>query len=246
MRIRMAMAQQEPAADVAANLAAAGRTLEQAAALGAGLVCFNQFFLGLVDRFDPAVLASLQEAARRHQLEIITGNLVVSPDGCVATSAFIDNRGELIGFQPEASARCSRLPSLETYTTALGPTAVLSEVEAYDSRADATLNRESAQAVIMQANAISLLELEAIKALALNRSLGPASLIACVSLVGKFEDQRYLGSSLVAQNGEILTEGATERPDLIVADVDPDRFVNYRELREHVTIPELLRQKYNL
>lgn len=242
--MKIALAQYQPGEEVEANLKLAIDACRAAAASGAELICFNQFFIGLVPRsYDAALIEALSTAARDNDLAIITGNLVVDEKSCEASSAFFDPENGLAAYEPERTPACGVWSSLNLFDSALGPILVLTELEAYDSDIDGVIQDLKPKVIVMQVSAISLLELEAIKQLTIDRSYNQAHLILTVSMVGDFAGQTYLGNTMAVMQGEILGEAATNTDDLLIVEVDTSHFIDYQVLREPVAIPELLRQK---
>ena len=127
----------------------------------------------------------------------------------------------------------------------LGPTMVLIERQAYDPAIDSVARELRPKVMLMQTNAISLLELEAIKELAVKRSYNQAHLIICASDVGPCADELCLGTSLAVFQGEILVEADVSAAGIVDFSVDMSKFLDYDVLRDAVEIPELLRRKYH-
>ena len=242
--MKIALAQYRPGETVDGNLKLALEAGAKAASAGAELICYNQFFLGLIPpTYDARLIETLSQASKKNQLAAVTGNLVINSDSCEASSAYFDKNGNLAAFEPEKSAVCKMEPPTELFETALGPMLVLEELEAYDGAIDASIQEVKPRIIVMQVSAISLLELEAIKELAIDRSYNQAPLVLTVSMVGEFAGQNYLGCSMAVMQGQILGEAAAAEDDLLIVNVDPTHFIDYRALKEPVTIPELLQQK---
>lgn len=242
--MKIALAQYRPSENIGANLNLALSACGAAVKAGAELLCFNQFFLGMVpNEFDADLLETLSQAAKTNNLAIVTGSLVINAQSCKASSAFFNPDGKLDAYEPEKTADCGRKSSPNLFITKLGPLLVLDELEAYDSGIDSVVQQVKPKIILMQAGAISLLELEAIKELTIDRSYNQAHLVMTVSMAGEFAGQSYLGSTMAVMQGQILGEALTDSSDLLVVEVDPDHFVDYQVLREPVTIPELLQQK---
>lgn len=232
--MRVALAQYQPAAAVSVNLDAIGRIVELAGEKNIDLAIFSADFLGELGD-ESAVVPDLQDLAKRFNVEILTGRVVMA-DGARAQAALIGRDGELTDWVPEGEIGSVR--------SCLGPTLILAEEQAYNAEADRLALQFRPKAMVMQVGANSLLELEAIKELAIDRSYNQAHLVICVSVVGKWREEDYLGAGLAVLQGEILVEAATSAGELVIFPVDPTNFIDYDELRDPVTIPELLRQKY--
>ncbi len=232
--INVSLAQYQPASSIEENLDWVGRVMEQAGHENSDIICFSHDFLGpAVD--DGRALRVLREQAARYELEVLTGRIALS-DGTPAQSTTIAPDGVLADWVPEGE--------IKTLETILGPTMVLSERQAYSAAVDVLAGELRPKAMIMQANAISLLELEAIKELAIDRSFNQAHLIICASDVGPCADEICLGTSLAVFQGEILVEADITARELVGFSVDMSKFLDYDELRDPVVIPELLRHKY--
>ena len=242
--MRIALAQYRPADNLDSALLMAVAACEAAAAGGAGLICFNQFFLGLIDqKYDARVIKSLSDTARRLQLAIVTGNIIIDENSCEASSAYFDAEGNLAAFEPEKTGACGWHKPITLFETPLGPLLVLSELEAYDSGIEPVIRELKPKVILMQVSPISLLELEAIKELTIQRSYNQAHLVLTAAIVGDFAGGRYIGGSMAVLQGRIIGEGAVDAVDLLIVDADLGQTVDYQTLRETVAIPELLRQK---
>lgn len=208
------------------------------------MICFNQFFLGLVpNRYDKEIIGELVRAASSNSIAVVTGNLVINERDNEVSCAFIDSNGKLQAYGMETTSKATEQAISRMFDTALGPMMVLSGLEAYDSAVDSLIQEIKPKVILMQTSAVSLLELEAIKELAIERSHNQAHLILVTSIVGEFADQRFLGGTMAIMQGEIVDEVPNDTEGLLAVDIDPLHFVDYRILREPVTIPELLRQK---
>lgn len=242
--MKIAIAQYRPSESIDANLRTVVSLVSKAREKDAGLICFNQFFLGFVDSvYDQKVISALRKAAIDNNIEIVTGNLVVNKSDTEASCAFFDKQGKLHAFGPEITATSMQNASSRLFDTKLGRLMVLSELEAYDSEIDSIIDDIKPEVILMQVSAISLLELQAIKELALERSLNQAHLILTASMIGEFNNRQFIGNSIAVMQGEITAEASSSDSELLVTNIDPDHFVDYNELREPVTIPELLKQK---
>ena len=234
--IRVALAQYQPAPSPGANLNLVGQIVERVGQEEIDIVCFGRDFLGFGAADFEGALGRLRELAADGNVEMVTGRVGL-PDGSLCQTVLIGRDGAIVDSVPDGEVK--------TIRTQLGPTLVLSEAQAYSNKADELAVELRPKAMIMQANAISLLELEAIKELAVARSFSQAHLVLCVSAVGRLGDENALGASLAVLQGQILAEAETGVSELLIFSVDPARFIDYDELRDHVTIPELLKQKYS-
>lgn len=232
--INVSLAQYHPVESIDDNLSWIERIMERAASEDQDIICFSHDFLGPnID--DGTALRVLRDEVRRHELEALTGRIALAADK-VAQSVLIAPDGTVIDWIPDGEVK--------TLETMLGPTMVLSEQQAYSAEADVQAGSLRPKAMIMQTNAISLLELEAIKELAVERSFNQAHLVICASDVGPCADEFCLGTSLAVFQGEILVEADITATELISFSVDMSKFLDYDELRDPVMVPELLRQKY--
>ncbi len=234
--MKVALAQYEPDNSTAANLNIIRHICERAGQEGVDLLCFNKHFLGFKKDPDPTAVGKLQELAKEFEVEMLTGLVLDTAKGQSAQSALIARDGVLVDTVPVGEIKPVR--------TCLGPTLVLSEEQSYSGGADMLAIQLQPTAIVMQVDAISLLELEAIKELAIARSFGQAHLVICVSRVGKHGKETCLGTSLAVLQGEILVEADTDVSELVIFSVDTSKFIDYDELRESVAIPALLKQKY--
>ena len=241
--MKIALAQYRPSESIDTNLETVVSLASKASKKDAHLICFNQFFLGFVDsEYNQKVIAILSKVAQENHIEIITGNLVVNELNNKTSCAFFDLNGKLHAFDPELTANSKQDAGSRLFDTGLGTIMVLSELEAYDSEIDSLAYKIKPEIILMQVSAISLLELQAIKELALERSLNQAHLILTASMIGEFNNKQFLGNSIATMQGEIIAE-ASAGSELLITDIDPNRFIDYNELKEPVTIPELLKQK---
>lgn len=231
----IALAQYQPTSSPDENLSIIERITAAAETGAFDLLCFSHDFLG-PGPDDGRALEFLSGLAARHKFEVLTGRCTLA-DGRHAQSVLIAPDGAVAGWIP--------LGVVTTLDTVLGPTMVLSEEQAYKPEIDARAAELRPRAMIMQANAISLLELEAIKELAIERSYNQAHLVICASDVGPCADEICLGVSFAVFQGEILAEADVDATELVGFSVDMAKFLDYDELRDRVVIPELLRKKYD-
>ncbi|MDP1808627.1 MAG: hypothetical protein Q8L35_03720 [Actinomycetota bacterium] len=232
--MRVALAQYQPAAAVSANLDVIGRIVELAGEKNIDLAIFSGDFLGELGDEAAHAVPDLQDLAKRFNVEMLVGRVGIA--GLPAQAALIGRDGQLVDWVPAGEIRPLR--------PCLGSTLVFSEEQAYSAESDRLALQFRPKVMVMQAGANSLLELEAIKELTIDRSYNQAHLVICVSVVGKWREEHYLGAGLAVLQGEILAEAETAAGELIIFSVDPTKFIDYDELRDPVTIPELLRQKY--
>jgi hypothetical protein len=233
--IRVALAQYQPHDAVSDNLALVSELMERAGRERIDLICFGRDFLGEEGLGDSEPLRHISRAAAGLDLEVLTGRLRIDRDRW-AQSALIGKDGALLDWAGENE--------IKTMPTCLGATLALSEIQAYDDQTDRLAKELKPRVMVMQASAISLLELEAIKELAIDRSFNQAHLVLCVSGVGLCGTEDCLGASLAVFQGEILAEADTAAGELLMFSIDPEHFVEYDELRDPVIIPPLLRDKY--
>jgi hypothetical protein len=233
--IKVALAQYQPHDLLSDNLVLASQLMERAQRDGVDLICFGRDFLG-GDEGRGEALEHLCREARQFDLEALTGRLRIDA-ARLAQSALIGKDGSLLDWTAEGE--------IKAMSTCLGATLALSEIQAYDDQTDRLARALKPKVMVMQASAISLLELEAIKELAIDRSFNQAHLVLCVSGVGLCGAEDCLGASLAVFQGEILAEADTSAGELLMFSVDPEHFVEYDELRDPVTIPQLLRDKYS-
>ena len=233
--MRVALAQYQPAAAVSANLDVVGRIVELAGEKNIDLAIFSADFLGELGDEAAHAIPDLQNLAGRFNVEMLVGRVGMA-GGARAQAALIGRDGQLIDWAPAGEIRPLR--------PCLGSTLVLSEEQAYSAEADRLALQFRPKVMVMQVGANSLLELEAIKELAIDRSYNQAHLVICVSVVGKWREEHYLGAGLAVLQGEMLAEAETSAGEVVIFSVDPAKFIDYDELRDPVTIPELLRQKY--
>ena len=242
--MKIAIAQYRPSESIDTNLDTVISLVDKAGKKNVDLICFNQFFLGFMEPlYNQKVINILSKAATKNNIEIVTGNLVINESNKETSSAFFDRLGKLSAFDPEITATSMQDAGSRLFNTELGKLMVLSELEAYDSETDSIAHKIKPEIILMQVSAISLLELQAIKELALKRSLNQAHLILTASMIGEFNNEQFLGNSIAAMQGEIIAEASSSGSELLITDIDPKRFIDYNELREPVTIPELLKQK---
>lgn len=237
--MRVALAQYQPSAAVSANLDIIGRIVELAGGKNADLIIFSRDFLGDLGE-SALVMPDLQKLAKRFEVEILTGRVRIDGD---ALSTAVPAQAALIG---RDGLLIDRVPAgeIKPLRACLGSTLVLSEEQAYNAGADRAALQFRPKVMVMQTGASSLLELEAIKELAIDRSYNQAHLVVCVSVVGRWRNEDYLGACLAVLQGEIVAEADANSGELVIFSVDPAKFIDYDELRDPVTIPELLKQKY--
>ncbi len=232
---KVSLAQYRPTEVLAENLRQVETVMERAGQAESDIICFSHDFLG-PDDDDGAALKVICEGARRHRLEVLTGRLALGPKRPVQ-SALIDADGAVVdSVEPGAT---------KVMSSSLGPTMVLTERQAYDPAIDSVAHELRPKVMLMQANAISLLELEAIKELAVERSYNQAHLVICTSDVGPCADELCLGTSLAVFQGEILVEADVSAAGTVEFSVDMSKFLDYDVLRDPVEVPELLRLKYH-
>jgi len=242
--MKIAIAQYRPSESIDTNLETVINLVNKASKKDVSLIFFNQFFLGFIDSiYNQKVVTTLSKAATLHNIEIVTGNLVVNELNNEISSAFFDRKGNLSSFDPEITATSMQDARSRLFNTELGTLMVLSELEAYDSEIDSIIHEIKPEIILMQVSAISLLEQQAIKELALERSLNQAHLVLTASMIGEFNNRQFLGNSITVMQGEITAEASASDSELLITDIDPERFIDYNELREPVIIPELLKQK---
>ena len=241
--MKIALAQYQPKEEFKLNIHLALRYIDEAGDAGATIICFNQFFLGIVpNKYDRRLIAALAEAAIKNKIAIVTGNLIINKNNCAATSAYFNANGEITNIQSEKTPACGfNAPGL--FATGLGPMLALTELEAYDSQVDSLIQDIKPKVILMQSSAISLLEAAAIKELAIDRSYSQAPLVLAVSMIGKCLNKDYLGCTMAVMQGQILAEAPDSANILLLADADTANCANYQVLRKQVTIPELLQQK---
>lgn len=241
--MKIALAQYQPQEDYGLNRDLVCRYIGEAGAAGAAMICFNQFFLGMVrGKYDKTLLDTIASAACKNKIAIVTGSLIVNKHNCEATSAYFNEDGEITGIASEKRPVCG-LNGLELFETALGPMLTLTALEAYDSQVDNLIQELKPKVILMQSSAISLLEAEAIKKLAIDRSYSQAPLVLTVSMIGSFFKNDYIGCTMAVMQGQILAEAPDNTDTLLLVDADTANCANYQVLRKQVTIPELLRQK---
>jgi hypothetical protein len=227
------LAQYHPSESLEENLRWVEDIMERAGRENCDIICFSHDFLG-PSTDDGAALRTVQSAAKQNNIEVITGRIALSAEK-VAQSVVIAPDGRLGDSIP--------LGEIKALETSLGPAMVLSEAQAYNPGTDELARKLRPKVMIMQTNAISFLELEAIKELAIDRSFNQAHLVVCASDVGPCAEEQCLGTSLAVFQGEILVEADITATDLITFTVEMSNFIDYDVLRDSVTIPELLRQK---
>ena len=232
---KVSLAQYHPTGALAENLRQIESVMGRAGRAGSDIICFSHDFLGPADD-EGAALEVIREGARRHRLEVLTGHLALGPQRPVQ-SALIDADGAVVDSVESGVAK--------VMNGSLGPTMVLIERQAYDPAIDSVARELRPKVMLMQTNAISLLELEAIKELAVKRSYNQAHLIICASDVGPCADELCLGTSLAVFQGEILVEADVSAAGTVDFSVDMSKFLDYDVLRDAVEIPELLRLKYH-
>lgn len=233
--IKVALAQYRPSESLDRNIDLVRSLTERAGQEGADLLCFSDSFLGFEADQRNSAVEQLLDFALRFNVEVVCGRVRLA-DKSWAQSVLVGRDGRLIDWVPDGDLKALR--------TCLGTTLVLTERQAYSPNTDLAALQLKPKVMIMQTSAISLLELEAIKELAIDRSYNQAHLVVCTSVVGECRDEVCLGTSLAVFQGEILAEADTGAGELVIFGVDPTKFIEYDELRDAVVIPELLRQKY--
>ncbi len=233
--MRIGLAQFHPQGEPIANLGEVEQIIERGGQAKIDLLCFSHDFLGPDVGELPDAVTTVRSLAARHDINILTGQIRTEA-GDLAQSVFIERDGRASDWVP--------LGEIRGIETCLGSTMVLTEQQAYSPKTDISAARIRPRAMLMQTNAISLLELEAIKKLAVDRSFNQAHLVICASDVGQYADDTCLGNSMAVFQGEIIAEAETDAPELVDFTVDLSKFIDYDILRDSVVIPELLRQKF--
>lgn|GEM_PF-5698215 len=250
--MKLAVIQQKILDNFDENLSSLSEKIKEAVSYGAEVICLSECFAGedISPERGAKVLDFLSKVASKNKVSIITGNVIFSnPEGETKEfSAVINRTGKIIGLQekissPFCSNKVTEDGKLNLIDTDLGKIIILSQLDCIDGSIEEEIISLEPDLIVMQFSSVSLLESEAVKELALSRSLGEANVVITASLVGKIGDRVCLGNSFIAFQGEIITEAAGNE-SVMVVELDSSRFFKYKGLRETVVMPDLLKQKF--
>ena len=249
--MKLAILQQKVLDDFDENLSSLTGKIEEAVGSGAEMVCLSECFAGrdISSKCYRKAMESLSQISSKYDIDIVTGGFLLSqPSGeTEEVSAVINKKGEMTGLQKKINSCFQRgekeSKNLTLIDSCIGKLIILSQLDAIDDSLEEQIIDLEPDLILMQFSSVSFLELEAIKELALNRSLGETNVVVVVSLVGKVGSDTCLGNSFVAFQGEIMAE-ASDKEYVMIVDIDPSRFLKFKSLRETFIVPELLKQKF--
>ncbi|MDO8886429.1 carbon-nitrogen hydrolase family protein [Candidatus Oleimmundimicrobium sp.] len=233
------------------NLSCLAAKIKEAAGSGAEMVCLSEYFAGknISVKHCKRIIEFLSQLSSKYKIDIVTGNFLFSqPNGTVKeVSAVINKKGKVAGLQKKVNSYLQKdeekNKELVLITSNIGKIIILSQLDAFDDSLEEQLINLEPDLILMQFSPVSLLELEAIKGLALSRSLGETNVVVGISLIGEDNGDNYIGNSFVAFQGEIVAE-ASDKECVMIVEIDSSRFFKYKNLKETVILPELLKQKF--
>jgi predicted amidohydrolase len=229
MTPRVAISQAHYDRDVGASLARTLNHLERARQLGAELVVFPEWFLGLnpPEPMPSRTIEALAEAARRLGLGVVTGTLrVLDPTtGAKEQRALVlDQDGSFLGSQAKCDLEATERPwfepgdGIQPVATRWGRLVLLLGPDAVSPARWVECRRAGPALVVMATGAHTAAEQRELENLALSRSLETHALVVLVPLRGRFGGATYVGAARAFHRGRALGPEAADQPVVLVTD----------------------------
>ncbi|MCL8208997.1 MAG: amidohydrolase family protein [Actinomycetia bacterium] len=226
MTLRVAVSQAPYAREVETCLPRALDHMRQARRLGADLVVFPEWFLGLnpLETFPGRPLRILADAARELSLGVVTGSLrAIDPVSGhkQQRAAVIDPGGRIVGSQAKCAFYAAERPWFDPaegvvpIDSVFGRIVILLGLDALDPVRWEEARRAAPDLVVMATSARTPRERAALQDRALARSLEIGGTVVLAPLQGRFGGAAYVGGALVAHRGRALT-APTDAPGVIV------------------------------
>lgn len=225
MTLRVAVSQAPYVREVDTCLPRALDHMRQARRLGADLVVFPEWFLGLnpLEVFPGRPLRRLADAARELSLGVVTGSLrTIDPVSGQKQqrAAVIDPGGRIVGSQAKCAFYAAERPwfdpgeGVAPIDSVFGRIVILLGLDALDPARWEETRAASPDIVVMATSARTPRERAALQDRALARSLEIGGTVVLAPLQGRFGGVAYAGGALVAHRGRALT-APTDAPGVI-------------------------------
>jgi predicted amidohydrolase len=216
MTLRVAVSQAPYVREVEVCLPRALDHMRQARRLGADLLVFPEWFLGLnpLEVFPGRALRRLADAARELSLGVVTGSLrAIDPASGQKQqrAAVIDPGGRIVGSQAKCAFYAAERPwfdageALVPIDSVFGRIVILLGLDALDPARWQETRAASPDLVVMATSARTPRERTALQEQALARSLEIGGTVVLAPLLGRFGGVNYTGGALVAHRGRALT-----------------------------------------
>lgn len=228
---RVAISQSPYDRDATAALQRAASHMQRARELGADLIVFPEWFLGLnpPEPMPSRALRVLADAARRHGVGVVTGTLrVLDP----ATSAkqqralVLDQDGAVLGSQAKCDLDPPERPwfeageGIEAIPTRWGRVVLLLGPDALAPARWAECRRTGPALVVMATASKTAAEHRAVEDLALARSLDSSAVVVVVPLLGRFGGAFHVGAAQGFHRGRPLSASGSGEPVVLASGAD--------------------------
>lgn len=201
--------------------------MRQARQLGADLIVFPEWFLGLnpLEVLPNRQTEILAQTARQLALGVVTGSLrTLDPEtGQKQQRALIiDDEGRIVGSQGKCEFYAAERPWFESaegiapIVTRWGRMVLLLGLDAQSPARWAECRQIAPDIVIMATSPRNLRERETLHAEILDRSLEIGGTVVLVPLLGRFAGSHYPGGAAVAHRGRLLVD-AGEGEKVVIA-----------------------------
>jgi predicted amidohydrolase len=215
---RVAISQAPYHRDLEVGLARALQHMRQARQLGADLIVFPEWFLGLnpVEVLPNRQTDTLAGAARELSLMVITGSLrVLDPHtGKKQQRAVVlDVDGRLVGSQAKCEFYAPERPwfepaeRIQAIATRYGRIVLLMGPDALSPVRWQECREEDPSLVVMATSPRTQRERESLADIVLGRSLEIGGMVVLAPLMGRFAGATYVGGALAASKGRVLVNG---------------------------------------
>jgi len=228
---RVAISQAPYDRDVEGSLARALAHMRRARQLGADLIVFPEWFLGLnpPEAMPSRAIKALAEAARELSLGVVTGTLrVLDPltHRKQQRALVLDVDGRVLGSQAKCELDAPERPWFEPgdgilpIPTRWGRIVLLLGPDVLSPARWAEARRAGPALVVMASNAKTPGDQRTLEDLALTRSLETGALVALAPLIGRFAGATYVGAALGCHHGQALGEPDASAAVVLVSERD--------------------------
>lgn len=228
---RVAISQAPYDRDVQASLQRALSHMRLARQLGADLIVFPEWFLGLnpPEAMPSRAIKALAEAARDLSLGVVTGTLrVLDPLTHLKQqrALVLDVDGRVLGSQAKCELDAPERPWFEpgdgiaSIPTRWGRIVLLLGPDVPSPARWAEARRAGPALVVMASNAKTPGEQRTLEDLALTRSLETGALVVLAPLLGRFAGANYVGAALGCHHGQPLGDSDASAAVVLVSEAD--------------------------
>jgi len=229
------------------NLSKAGIQAENAARSGADMIIFHEWFLGVnpVGPIPNQVTDALCRMARENKIMVISGGIRYTDETgkILVGSLIIDKDGKIVGIQPKLHLYDNEkkwiAPGevISPFKTEHGNIVILSGLDGIEAvHVSEVLNKieDNIELIIFQCTEFTKEASIKLSDLALNISSKKQCYTIVAGLHGFFCEQKFLGESIVYQNGTILSKN---KDDEVVLSFEADECnLEYEVVDAHVHI----------